>query len=50
MIEILKFIFQDFWHFAGSFVLLCVLLSPINFSKISISRTKKDTKDAEGKR
>lgn len=26
MIEVLEFIFKDFWHFAGSFLLLSVVM------------------------
>lgn len=47
MMEILRFVFQDFWHFAGAVVLLSILISPINFSKITIGRTKKDKGDTK---
>jgi hypothetical protein len=27
--EVLKFIFQDFWHWLGSVVLLSIIMSPL---------------------
>ena len=27
--EILKFIFQDFWHWVGTVILLAIIISPI---------------------
>ena len=38
MIEVLRFIFQDFWHFIGTLLLLSVLLP----FKIVIHKDKKD--------
>lgn len=34
--EILQFIFQDFWHFIGTVILISVLLPWGKFSLISI--------------
>lgn len=30
MIEVLEFIFQDFWHWAGTVVLIAVTTAPIH--------------------
>jgi len=31
MIPILQFIFQDFWHFLGSMILLGIVVSPFQY-------------------
>ena len=29
MLEILRFIFQSFWHWAGAFLIICVIITGI---------------------
>lgn len=33
MMEVLQFIFSDFWHFAGTLVLLCAIGPIVRISK-----------------
>ena len=40
MIEVLRFIFQDFWHFAGTLVLL-MAICPWNNVKMVFGRKDK---------
>lgn len=44
MLEILEFIFQDFWHWFGTFLLLGVITNGITgmFTKTIIKQTNKD--------
>jgi hypothetical protein len=39
MIEVLQFIFQDFWHFVGTLILLLAICP---WNNIKIGGTKKD--------
>lgn len=49
MIEILEFIFQDFWHWLGTFLLIFIIPVPFvedrSIIKITRNETKRDTKD-----
>ena len=35
MLAVLEFIFQDFWHWAGTLVLVSVIVSPLGGALIS---------------
>lgn len=41
MIEILEFIFQDFWHWLGGLIMLCALVPWSSISILTINREKK---------
>lgn len=43
MLEILQFIFQDFWHFLGTLILL-LAICPWNNVKIKAGNVKEDKK------
>jgi hypothetical protein len=45
VIEVLQFIFQDFWHFAGTWVLLMAICP---WNNIKMVFKPKDKKDKEG--
>ena len=52
MLKVLEFVFQDFWHFVGTCILLCIIISPIaNFRLINFTRTDTtdDSKSAQDK-
>lgn len=42
MIEVLEFIFQDFWHWLGTICLLAVIVPCGNLIKINIGNKKEE--------
>lgn len=44
MIEVLEFIFQDFWHWFGTICLLAVIVPCSNLIKINIGNKKEGEK------
>ena len=45
VIQVLQFIFQDFWHWAGTAILLAIITSAFGgFIKISLPNIKNTTK------
>lgn len=47
MLEVLKFIFQDFWHWLGTLILVCVVSDGISgmFKKTIIKTESKSKED-----
>lgn len=50
MIEVLEFIFQDFWHWIGSVILLCCVPIPFGRNGFKLRIGKKQNKDEEEKK
>lgn len=40
MVEVLEFVFRDFWHFAGSVILLYIAILPIIAICGSVARNR----------
>ena len=49
MIEILQFIFQDFWHWLGSFIMLGLIAKVVAIPFLALCRNEKIIESQEKK-